>query len=95
MCSDNIKPVLNNVKFFVEKKTVLKYTDNGIVDIIFGGSGVTIDVIWSLTTSSDSCPKLTAKSVKCSLDKLKIHVNQSKHKLDIIFLLFNSSVQRT
>merc|ERR1711963_496917 len=81
-----IRAHLTSINFFVDKKTGFpKITDRGLADIdMLGTNGLSlrIEVAPRVQKTGNNVQSMfEAKSVTCTIDKLKIHLRETKHGL--------------
>jgi len=81
-----IRAHLTSINFFVDKKTGFpKVTDRGLADIdMMGTNGLSlrIEVAPRVQKTGNNVQSMfEAKSVNCTIDKLKIHLRETKHDL--------------
>jgi len=81
-----IRAHLTSINFFVDKKTGFpKITDRGLADIdMLGTNGLSlrIEVAPRVQKTGNNVQSMfEAKSVTCTIDKLKIHLRETKHDL--------------
>jgi len=81
-----IRAHLTSINFFVDKKTGFpKVTDRGLADIdMLGTNGLSLRIELAprvQKSGRDVHSMFEAKSVNCTIDKLKIHLRETKHDL--------------
>jgi len=86
---DHIKPEFKKLKFYYRRKSFPKIEDYGIADLALKGDGACIRVIWSIESRAGGTPIAQISEVKCTIDKLNIHIvgEATKHDwLDTLLL---------
>jgi hypothetical protein len=94
---DNICPKFKDIKFHYKRKKFPKIEDYGVVDVdLSTGSGLHIQIIWALTYLPNKPAHVALKKVKCSVDKMNIHIQDAKHEiLDKMAIgLFTEKIKR-
>jgi hypothetical protein len=91
-----IRAHLTSVNFFVDKKTGFpKITDRGLADIDLDGQGLslTIEVVPRLEKNGNDVHSVfEAKTVTCTVDKLKIHLRETSH--DTLYKLLSPIINK-
>jgi hypothetical protein len=77
----HIKPEFHNFKFHYRRKSFPKIEDWGIADLNITGLGATILVTWMISARGQQRPKAQLAEVICDIDKLDIHLVDSKHDI--------------
>jgi len=86
---DHIKPEFKKLKFYYRRKSFPKIEDYGIADLALKGDGACIRVIWTIESRAGGTPIAQISEVKCTIDKLNIHIvgEATKHDwLDTLLL---------
>jgi len=77
-----LKPVFKGVKFWFKKKTFPKIEDHGLIDVdLSAGEGTRIKVVWKIITNPDKPFSFSLVNVKCTVDKMDVHIRDAKHEL--------------
>merc|ERR1719359_1101151 len=91
-----IRAHLTSVNFFVDKKTGFpKITERGLADIDMGGKGLSlkIEVVPRMVKDGNNVHSVFhAKTVGCTIGKLKIHLRETSH--DTLFKILSPIINK-
>jgi len=78
----HMRPLFKNMRFYYRRKTFPKLEDYGTADVdLTAGQGVRIKIAWLLEGKGDRPLELMLAKVKCTIDKLDIHIIEAaKHE---------------
>merc|ERR1711953_1551613 len=91
-----IRAHLTSINFFVDKKTGFpKITERGLADIDMGGKGLSlkIEVVPRMVKDGNNVHSVFhAKTVGCTIGKLKIHLRETSH--DTLFKILSPIINK-
>lgn len=91
----HIKTHMKNVMFWVRRKGLIAFEDHGLVDVDLAGDGANLTI--DLEINANNKRGLTAKRIDVDLDRLKIHIVDSRHSwlLTLFGPFLENSIKRS
>jgi len=91
----HIKTHMKNVMFWVRRKGLIAFEDHGLVDVDLAGDGANLTI--DLEINANNKRGLTAKRIDIDLDRLKIHIVDSRHSwlLTLFGPFLENSIKRS
>jgi hypothetical protein len=91
----HIKTHMKNVMFWVRRKGLIAFEDHGLVDVDLAGEGANLTI--DLEINANNKRGLTAKRIDVDLDRLKIHIVDSRHSwlLTLFGPFLENSIKRS
>ncbi len=78
--SNNINVHAKGFKFYYKRKHIPRIEDHGTADLDIYGKGTELIITWKVKTKQGKPMRIKIKEVRCRIDHLKLHIQQSKHK---------------
>jgi hypothetical protein len=91
----HVKTHMKNIMFWVRRKGLINFEDHGLADVDLAGDGANLSI--ELEINANNKRGLTTKRIDVDLDRLKIHIIDSRHSwlLTIFGPFLENSIKRS